>query len=143
LLAANVRLLSLLLVPFLILAIPSVALFLFLDARYGNPPLPVGKPAVVTFATDGSAGPIPDLIAPEGISVETPPVQVANIHEVSWRIRPLRAMSAELKWDKASKRVTATDNRPYHWSVWFVAFSLPGAILAHYLAKALAMRSRS
>jgi len=144
LLAADVRLLGLLLVPFLILAIPSVPLFLFLDAAFGTPHLPVGKPAVVTFHFEGSAGTIPDLVAPEGISIETPPVRVASMREVSWRIRPLHAMSGDLRWgDRRSKRITAGDGSPYHWSVLFLAFSLPGAILARYFARAAAMRSRS
>src|SRR5205823_1674724 len=81
LLASNVRLLGLLVVPFLILSIPSLPLFFLLDAIYGTTPLPVGKPAVVTLAFDGH------LTAPEGISVETPPVRVSS-REVSWRIRP-------------------------------------------------------
>jgi hypothetical protein len=143
LLAANVRLLGLLFVPILILSIPSAPLFILLDATYGTSPLAVGKAAVVTFAWDGSVRPIPDLVAPEGIAVETRPLRVASVHEVSWRIRPLRAMSGELRWGRRSKRITAADSPPYHWSVWFIAFSLPGTILARYFARAAAMRNRS
>jgi hypothetical protein len=143
LLAANARLLSLLLVPILILSIPSVALFIFLDQAYGTSPLPVGKPTVVTFAFDGSRSPIPQLTAPDGISVETPPVRVASLREVSWRIRPLRAMSGELSCDRQSQKITVSDSPPYHWSVWFLVSSVFGAILARYFARAAAMRSRS
>jgi hypothetical protein len=143
LLAANIRLLSLLLVPALILSIPSVPLFFLLDAAYGTSPLPVGKLAIVTFSWDGPASPIPDLAASEGISVETPPLRVASLREVSWRIRPLRVLSGELRWDRQSKRIVASDSSPYHWSVWFLASSLIGAILVHYFARAAAMRSRS
>ena len=58
---------ALLLVPSLILSIPSLPLFFFLDALYGTSPLPVGKPAVVTLAVRRrSISALPDLRAPEG-----------------------------------------------------------------------------
>jgi|SRR5581483_8946260 len=88
----------LVLVPFLILTIASAPLFLLLEKAYGAPPLVVGKPAVATMPFDASAGSVPQLIAPHGISVETPHVIVSSLHEVSWRNRPLRALSGDLHW---------------------------------------------
>jgi hypothetical protein len=148
LLAANVRLFGLLVIPFLILAIPSVPLYFLLDAHYGAPPLLVGKPAVVSISFEGPAGTVPELVAPDGIAVETPPVIVASLHEVSWRIRPLRALSGELHWSSAGTRVsrgiTAAERYPLaHWSVWFLGFSLAGAILGRYFFKPAAIRGRS
>src|SRR5437879_5154955 len=49
LIGAIVRLYRLLLVPLLLVSIPMVPLFFFLDEIYGSAPLPVGKPAVVTL----------------------------------------------------------------------------------------------
>jgi uncharacterized membrane protein (DUF106 family) len=147
LLGANARLLRLVMVPFLLLSILSLPLFLWLDARYGTSSLPVGKPSVVTLDFDGPANSVPNLVAPEGISVETPPVLVPSLHQVSWRIRPVRALSGELKWDsgstRPSKSVIAGDGNAYHWSVWFLASSVLGAILARYFIRAAAIRSRS
>ncbi len=54
LLAANARLLRLLLVPLAAISLPMVPLFFWLDSVYGRAPLPPGKPVVVTA---GCAGP--------------------------------------------------------------------------------------
>jgi hypothetical protein len=179
LLAANARLLALLLVPVVILSIPSVPLFFFLDAVYGTSPLPVGKPALVTVGFDDSPSQIPALLAPDGMSVESPPVRVSSRRQVSWRIRPLRPLSGDLQFivgrTKLSTSVTAGDSFRYHtqsrtrssagpiqwieisypsaelvllgweahWSVWFLAFSIFGALIAHYFSRAAAIRSRS
>ena len=186
LLAANARMLGLLAVPLLILSIPSLPLFSFLDTLYGSSPLPVGQPAVVTLAFDRSISALPELHAGGDISVETAAVSVSSERQVSWRIRPLRPLSGELQCivegKKLGKSVTAGEGFRYHstrrtrslmelvrypteaplpagpvqwieisypagtglhWSVWFLAFSLCGAILAHYFSKAAAMRSRS
>jgi hypothetical protein len=148
LLASNARLLGLLFIPFLILSIPSVPLFFLLDALYGTRPLPIGKPAVVTIPFDGPRNAVPDLVAPHGIAVETPPVLVPSLHEVSWRIRPQRALSGELQWGagrtKLSRSVSAGEIHPdVHWSIWFLAFSLAGAVLGRYFIRAAAIRSRS
>jgi hypothetical protein len=148
LLAANARLLGLLFVPFLLIAIPSVPLFLALNGFYGPPPLSVGTPAVVTVPFDGPPNTVPDLVAPGWISVESPPLLVPSLHEVSWRIRPLRALSGRLQWvsgsTKFSRRVTVLDDRytDVHWSVWFLGFSLVGALIGRYVIRSAPIRSR-
>src|SRR4030095_6472126 len=137
LLAANGRLFRLVSVPFLLVSIPSVPLFLMLDAFYGTSPLRVGKRAGVPLAFAGPPGSVPNLRAPDWISVESPPVRVSSLREVSWRIRPMRPLSGELQWvgggTKESRRIPAGDGLTVfgwkvHWSVWFLAFSVVGAI---------------
>jgi hypothetical protein len=95
LIAANLRFLKLMLRPVLVLAIPMGLLLSGLSGFYGHAPLRVGEAAIVTarIADATRLG----LKAPGGIAVETPAVQVAAEHQVSWRIRPLRATSGELE----------------------------------------------
>ena len=44
---------------------------------------------------------------------------------------------------RPSKSVIAGDGNRYHWSVWFLASSVLGAILGRYFIRAAAIRSRS
>ena len=147
LLRANGRLLRLMLLPVAILSIVTVPLFFWLDAKYGTAPLPVGKAAVVTLSLD-RVSPVPELQAPDGIEVEGPAVRVPSLQQVSWRIRPVRPLAGELRWITAGhiieRRISAGE--PFssvHWSVWFVGFSLIGALAEHYLRKAAATRRRN
>jgi hypothetical protein len=109
LLWANARFLRLLLVPLVVLSVPTTPLFFFLDAFYGSSPLRAGKPAVVTLKVRtckedrGHSG--LELKAPDGISVEGPPVNVTGEREVSWRIRPLRPLSGTIEWTLAGRKV--------------------------------------
>ncbi|MDP3000668.1 MAG: hypothetical protein Q8N47_24505 [Bryobacterales bacterium] len=104
LLWANARFLRLLLVPLVVLSIPATPLFFFLDAVYGSSPLRVGEPAVVTLKFSQPPDRL-ELKAPDGISVESPPVYVTGEREVSWRIRPLRPLSGTLVWTLAGSKV--------------------------------------
>ena len=121
LLVANVRLYRLLLVPLLILTILLAPVYACMDAFYGSSPLPVGKMALVTLRMHEpleQLASIPQLSAPEGISVESPAVRVFSEREVSWRIRPLRPLSGVLDWPGAGtmveKAVAAGDGIRYH-----------------------------
>jgi len=100
LLWSNFRYIGLMLVPAIFLTIPMVILFVHLEAFYGMEPLPVGREAIVTMQMaqplDASAA-APRLEAPDGIAVETPAVRVMGEREVSWRIRPQRAVSGYLR----------------------------------------------
>ena len=181
LLGANVRLYRLLAVPLLLLIIFMTPVFFWLDAVYGSAPLPVGEPALVTLGMNQfleQISLIPELNAPDGISVESPAVRVFSLRQVSWRIRPLRPLTGEFEWEVAGKKlvkdVAAGEGFRYpsrkrvrslvelvrypteaplpagpvdwieiaypaatvrlfgvdtHWWVWFVAFSLMGALL--------------
>jgi hypothetical protein len=107
LLAANVRFLRLLILPLIILSIPTTPLFFWLDALYGSEPLPVGKPALVTVRFNEPLerlAQVPELMPPEGISIDGPPVRVFSEREVSWRIQPQRPLSGELEWRLAGAR---------------------------------------
>jgi hypothetical protein len=108
LLLANARFLRLLLVPLVVLSVPTTPLYFLLDALYGESPLAVGKPALVTAqlhqALDRLA-PVPQLNPPEGISVESPPVHVFGERQISWRVRPLRPVSGNLALSLAGSRM--------------------------------------
>lgn len=96
LIVANLRLMKLMLRPFLVLALPMALLLVEMDAYYGRDPLVAGQPAIVTVqwkvAPDRAA-----LQAPDSIAVETPAVRVITERQTSWRIRPLRAATGELR----------------------------------------------
>jgi hypothetical protein len=121
LLVANARLYRLLLVPLLILTIFLAPVYACLDAFYGSSPLPVGKMALVTLGMHEpleQLASIPQLNAPEGISVESPAVRIFSERQLSWRIRPLRPVSGVLDWPvmgtTVEKAVTAGDGIRYH-----------------------------
>jgi hypothetical protein len=111
LIAANARLLVLLLPPLLISAVPLAWIALQLDAVYGTRPLAVGQAAIVTAQMETDA--IPSLQAPPGILVETPPVRELSDQQVSWRIRATEAVRGDLRltWrgETIEKTVSAGD----------------------------------
>lgn len=100
LLRSNLLYIGLMLVPAIILTAPMLILFAHLEAFYGLAPLPVGREAVITIEMkqplDRTAS-APVLEAPAGITVESPAVRVFDQRQVSWRIRPLRAVSGYLR----------------------------------------------
>lgn len=95
LIVANAHFLKLMLRPVVVLALPTALLLAAMEAFYGHAPLRVGEPAIVTAQVTHEDASL-SLQAPDGISVETPPVHAAADHQVSWRIRPLRATNAAL-----------------------------------------------
>jgi hypothetical protein len=123
LLRANGRLLRLMLIPGLILLIPSAILLHLLDARFGSGPLKRGEPIVV------SARHSVQLAMPTGIVIESPPLRTGE--DFSWRIRASVTVPAD-----QLRRANPLLSIPFpparilnmHWLVWFsLAFSL-GAI---------------
>lgn len=99
LLAANGRYLWLMLRPAAVATLPMVALLLVLDGYYGKRPLKPGEATIVTAQMsaplNGEAA--PELVAPEGVVVETPAARVAGQRQVSWRVRAKQATRGELK----------------------------------------------
>ena len=85
---ANFQLCASLLKPALILALPMTWLML----QLGNEPLHVGEPAVVSARSSTEL----TIEAPPGIAVETEPVHSQGL--MFWRIRPLRAVSGDLRF---------------------------------------------
>lgn len=99
--AANVRYLALALKPALWMALPMALLLIHLESFYGRAPLPLARAAVVTMGMAPSwnpQSPAPQLAAPPEVDVESPPVRLADVREVSWRIRPRRECSGELRF---------------------------------------------
>ena len=94
LLIENFRLLRLVIIPGVILAV----LFVPMYAIYGHGPLPVGEPSVVTIQMKDAAMPAVQLEAPEGMVIETPGVRIVRDRQISWRVRPLRESSGDLRF---------------------------------------------
>src|SRR3984885_11655361 len=98
LLRENLRLLRLTILPSAILALLFVVLYPPMNTMYGRAPLPIGEPSVVTIQMKDAAMPAVELQAPDGMIVETPAVRVLHDHQISWRVRPVRAITARLKF---------------------------------------------
>jgi uncharacterized membrane protein (DUF106 family) len=108
---ANLRYMGLALKPALVMSIPIALLLLRMEAFYGRAPLPVGREAVVTLgmrAPLDAQAPVPALIAPIGVSVESQPVRLPDERQVSWRIRPTREASGQLQFMVDGKPVYKT-----------------------------------
>ncbi len=100
LLAANFHFLRLVMLPSLILVLPFAILLVAMDSLFGRAPLQVGEPAIVTLAFSHAVGrksAKAQLDAPPGIVVETPPVHVLSLSQISWRLRPVRAVRGEVR----------------------------------------------
>lgn len=107
LLRENVRLLRLAILPGGILALLFAFLFPPLNAIYGRAPLPVGEPSVVTIQMKDAVMPSVQLEAPAGIVVETPGIRVLRDRQISWRVRPLRQTSGDLRFHFKDRALTA------------------------------------
>jgi hypothetical protein len=115
LLRANAQLLRLMLLPALILAIPSILLLQQLNAAYGRAPLRVGR-AVVLSASDPKAA----LKMPSSIAIETPSVHSKD--QVAWRIRPHAPIPIDrLARDNPGIAIPFPPARilRMHWVIWF------------------------
>lgn len=95
LLRLNTRYLALMLRPALFATVPMVLLLLVMDGFYGKRPLELNHSAIVTVQLDSAAD--AELEVPDGIEVETPAVRATSDSQVSWRIRPTRDVSGELR----------------------------------------------
>jgi hypothetical protein len=108
------------LVPAVIVTIPMLVLFAYLDGWYGMAPLQPGRATLVTMQMKSPldpAAPPPRLSAPPEIAVETPAVRVFGERQVSWRIRPQAPVSGLLRIDlpgvAVEKKVEAGAGRRY------------------------------
>lgn len=96
----NLRFLTVLARPVLVLALPTAWLLMQLEAVYGYAPLAVGQSAVVTAQITGELTPSDagaSLGTPPGILVETPPVRSITDRQISWRVRPLEPVCGSLR----------------------------------------------
>jgi hypothetical protein len=94
-----------------LLALPSIILTLLfapLYVIYGHGPLPVGEASIVTIQMRDAVLPAVQLEAPEGIVVETPGIRIPRDRQISWRVRPTRPNSGDLKFHIEHRIVTAS-----------------------------------
>lgn len=142
LLHENARLLRLVMLPAGILALLFVFLFPPMNAIYGHAPLPVGEPSVVTIQMRDAATPPVQLEAPAGIVVETPGVRILHDRQISWRVRPLKKTSGDLKFRIDGRVITpgvflhdaAIRSIQIHypetsWLFWFIGSSSVSAMV--------------
>lgn len=107
LLRENARLVRLVILPCAILAGLFALLYLAMDAAYGHAPLPVREPSIVTIQMKDPAMLTVELQAPLGMAVETPGVQSLHDRQISWRVRPLREISGNLRFSVENRVATA------------------------------------
>lgn len=96
---ANFHYMALVLRPALWMTAPMALLLVHLNSFYGRAPLPVGRDAIVTVgmsSTWNPYSPAPQLVAPPQVLVTSLPVRVQGTREISWRIRPVSAVSGQL-----------------------------------------------
>ena len=86
----SLRMLRYSLVPLAVMIVPFILIVAQLALRYHWRPVRIDEPVVVTAEFSAStdlAREVPVLIAPEGVTVETPPVRVPAESKVYWRVR--------------------------------------------------------
>jgi uncharacterized membrane protein (DUF106 family) len=83
------RFMKLAVVPMLIMVIPVILIMTQLNLRFAVRPTAAGEPVVVTtLVRDETTLEQPiALKAPEGVTVETPPVKIRSSREIAWRLR--------------------------------------------------------
>ena len=94
----NGRYLALVLVPAIVIAIPTIVVLMQLDAVYGRRTLAAGESAIITarFDTATDLRLISPVLEGRGVEVETPAVRIASEHQVSWRVRATSAASGSV-----------------------------------------------
>jgi hypothetical protein len=76
-------------------------LLVHLDSFYGRAPLPVNRNAIVTMGMSSTWDPnsrAPQLLAPPQVLVTSFAVRAPDAREISWRIRPVSAVSGQLSF---------------------------------------------
>lgn len=103
----NGRYLMLVLVPTIIIGIPTFVLLMQLEAVCGRRTLAAGESAIVTARFDDATDLrlISPVLEGRGVRVETPPVRMPSEHQVSWRIRAESDASGSVLLSTASKTV--------------------------------------
>jgi hypothetical protein len=133
LLAANGRFLLAAARPSLVLLLPFALVFIGMHAVFGHAPLQVGRPTVVTLSCEPGEtrrGTV-ELNAPPGIQVETTPLNVPRLGEISWRVRPSAAAkgSLDVRCDGRVIRKTISSSPALQWLSTRRAGSLGGFLL--------------
>jgi hypothetical protein len=130
LLRANAGMLRALLGPSLLLVLPFVVLLGVLDGFFGYAALSAGEIAIVTVQ---ASGPLHDAIlqTPDGVTVETPAVRALAEHQISWRIRPGRAVSGlmQITANGAVMQKSIRTGAGLHW----IAAQRSGSLVGFFL----------
>ena len=102
---------------FVVMLIPFVLLLVQLALRYEHRPLRVGEAALVRLDLSPEAWSKfrdAQLVAPAGVTVETPALRDKREHAIYWRIRPQSAGVSQLRWELGQgaieKRLTVSDD---------------------------------
>lgn len=83
----NLQYVRLVIIAAIVIIIPVVFVMIDMDYRFGHRPLGPGEAAIVKVKLAGRGGlPDVDLIAPEGVVVETPRLRIPVEREVDWRV---------------------------------------------------------
>lgn len=110
LLLTNLRYLQLNIVPFAVMVVPIVLLIIHMDMRLGRRPLLPGEPTLlkISLSPTNASEPLKEIRveAPEGLSIETAPVYVPALKEVSWRIRASRPGTYPVRISVSNQSVT-------------------------------------
>ncbi len=86
------------LVPLAVMILPVVLILMQLNVRYGYQPLRPGESVIVAAKLKPGvelAQPL-QLVAPSGLTVETPPLRIPALGELDWRVRGERPGAYEL-----------------------------------------------
>lgn len=122
LLRHNLRYLKFSIVPLLWMIVPLFLLIAQLQFQYGYEPLAPGRAAIVEMVLvegweealpqeaveviDGFPRPAAELVAPEGVRVETPGVWAPDVREMSWRVSGERPGDHEVALELGGERFT-------------------------------------
>ncbi len=130
LLRANARMLRALLGPSLLLVVPFGALLALLDGFFGHTALQAGVAGVVTVQASGSLDDA-RLQTPTGITVETPALRAPAVHQVSWRIKSVHAVSGlmQISAHGAVMQKSIRTGSGLQWIAPQRSGSLPGFVL--------------
>ena len=118
---------ALLIPAFLVIAIPLFFAWDYLDALWGRAPLAAGDTMIVTARLRDNAA-RPQLIVPDWLAVDSPPVHVAAEREVSWRVRVRQQGSGDVKVTGAIESVKVGYPRSESWVLWFLVISSATAL---------------
>ncbi len=77
--------------PMLFLMIPVGIILIHIAGRYEKRPLQVGETTVLSLKLKDDAGFAQlrkvEIDVPDGLKIETPPVRIAQLNEISWRLK--------------------------------------------------------
>ena len=103
--------------PMLFLILPVGIILIHIAGRYEKRPLQVGETTVLSLKLNDNTGweqlKKVEIDVPEGLKLETPPVRIAQLREISWRIRVEEQgeywVTFRLADDVVKKKIMATE----------------------------------